>query len=195
MSMNVLMIILSVMIILLIMTWIPFRSIFEHFYGNNPLKAKIYVAVGENEDICKGKYDHDSNHGWVYRYKWHGVYSTVVVPRSYPYVYVLGCRKIRVMAGHATCAPLGGMPSEYWSLSGSQLDDVLRAHIGKDLANTIFGKAVNYMMILIVIGVALFGAYFLLKQSGVIGGPSVPVQPDTPSQTVPTGINNDRPLE
>lgn len=172
----------------LILTWMPWRSIFERLWGNNPKRAKVYVEAGEQIELCKGKMSTEAPVGARYTYKCFGEWCTVIVPQKYPYRYILGCRQIRVIYGQSTAAPLGGMTDTDIAVSGETLDAIFRAHIGSDLAKTIFGKAVNYMMILMIIGGVLVVGYFLFKQLGPgivpVQQPGIeqPLQPQQPQQ-------------
>lgn len=153
------------LLLMLLATWVPWRNIFEKIYGNNPYKAKVYVEAGEQITICKGKYYGDYSKGILYRFKYMGAWNTVIVPAKYPYRYLLGCRQIRVLIGQPVAAPLGGMIASDIKVSSSTLDDIFNAQIGKELAKSIFGKAMNIMTILIIVAVAIFACYFLYKQT------------------------------
>lgn len=177
----------------LIITWTPWRSIFEKIFGNNPTRAKVYVEIGEQDELCKGKLIRETPKGFVYRYKCFGVSYSVIVPFDYPYRYVLGCRKIRVIFGHATAAPLGGMATTSVKVSGADLDLILQSKIGAELVKTIFGKAINYLTILIILGVLIFAGYFMMKQFGIIGTPGQPGQPAQQTPVEQTGPK--QPLE
>ncbi|GAH37491.1 unnamed protein product, partial [marine sediment metagenome] len=150
--------------VLLVITWVPWRGIFEKLWGNNPLRGKIYVEAGEQITICKGKYYTDTPKGLIYQYKYFKMGQSVIVPFDYPYRYILGCRQIRVMAGQGAAAPLGGMSDKQCVVSGGTLNAVLEAHIGTELARTIFGKTMNIMMIVIIAAGIMFVGYFLFKQ-------------------------------
>lgn len=169
---------------LLVITWIPWRDVFEKLWGNNPLRAKVYVEAGEQITICKGKYYTDTPKGLIYQYKYMKIKQAVLVGRNYPYRYILGCRQIRVQAGQGTASPLGGMTEKECVVTAGTLNAVLEAHIGKELVTTIFGKAINIMMIIIVAaGIMLIG-YFMFKQFIAPGDiqPPVAEQQYTPEQ-------------
>lgn len=165
------------MLLLLVAAWTPWRSIFEKLWGNNPKRAKVYVEYGEQIALCKGKFLSDCKKGQRYRYKCYGEWCVVIVPSKYPYKYIFGGRQIRVIAGQGTAAPLGGMPDSSVAVSSATLDAIFRADIGTQLAKTIFGKAVNLMMVLIiVVGVVVLG-YFIYKQMSTGGLPGLSPQP------------------
>ena len=177
-------------LVLLIITWVPWRTIFERIWGNNPNRAKVYVESGEQIQLCKGKRVEDSTKGFRYRYKCYGEMQTVIVPKKYPYRYILGCRQIRVIHGNSTAAPLGGMVDSDVAVSGATLDAIFRAHIGSDLAKTIFGRTVNFMMILLIIGGVLVVVYFVFKQMNPVTPPVQPPaieQPLIPKPISPLG--------
>jgi len=188
------------MLLLLVIVFVPWRGIFEKIWGNNPKRAKVYVEYGEQIALCKGKFKDDCKKGQRYRYKCFGEWSTVIVPAHYPYRYILGCRQIRVIAGQGTAAPLGGMLDSSVVVSGVTLDAIFRANIGTELAKTIFGKAVNLMMVLIIVGgVALLG-FFIFKQMSTGGLPGLTPQPgiEQPAQPQPKQpaiVPNKGPLE
>lgn len=181
-----------ILLLLLIFTWVPWRDVFEKLYGNNPYKAKVYVEAGEQITICKGKYYGDGKRGIFYTYKFKGIWQNVIVPDGYPFRYILGCRQIRVILGQPSAAPLGGMQSNRLNISASQLDQIFKAHIGTELARTIFGKAINVMTILIIIGVIAFAAYFLYKQTQPGGMLAQPVEQQQQQQQIVPSINNNR---
>lgn len=176
-------------LLLLIITWTPWRSIFEKIWGNNPKRAKVYVEAGEQVILCRGKMGADSSKGFRYRYKCFGEWQTVLVSRKYPYRYILGCRQIRVIYGQSTAAPLGGMVDSECVVSGETLDAIFRAHIGADLAKSIFGKALNIMLILMVVGGVLVVGYFFMQQ---MSSTSTSVQP--PAIEQPKIIPQNTPL-
>lgn len=153
-----------ILLFLLIIAWVPWRGIFDKLWGNNPFKARVYVEAGEQTTICKGRLQADSPAGLVYAYKYFKRDLSVLVKYNYPYRYILGWRKIRVIAGQGVAAPLEGMAPETCIVSASTLNAVIEAHIGTELARTIFGKTLNIMMIIIMVaGIGLVG-YFFMKQ-------------------------------
>lgn len=173
-----------ILFFLLVITWMPWRNIFEKLWGNNPLRAKIYVEAGEQITICKGRYYTDTPKGIIYQYKYMKMKQAVIVKFDYPYRYILGCRQIRVQAGQGTASPLGDMSVKQCVVTASTLNAVLEAHIGKELVTTIFGKAVSIMMIIIIAGGIMLIGYFLFKQFIAPGDISPPVQEQqyTPEQ-------------
>ena len=182
-------IILAFMLVVLTLTWIPWRDIFEKLWGNNPRRAKVYVEAGEQVTICRGSLRGDCPKGFVYRFKYFGVWNSIIVPVKYPYRYILGCRQIRVIIGMPVAQPLGGMMLNELRVSSTALDAIFKAHIGSDLARTIFGKAFNWMMLLIVGVVLILGGYMVARQfievPGVSPGieqpaPAKPAQPSGP---------------
>lgn len=154
----------GLMVVLLIASWVPWRKIFEKYWGNNPTKAKVYVESGEQIILCQGNLVQSTSKAKRFRYKLFNEWQTVLVPSNYPVRYVLGCRQIRVIHGQSSPAPLGGMQESAIIVSPDTLDAIFRAHIGKDLAKTVFGKTLNYMtVIMVIVGMAIAG-YFLYQQ-------------------------------
>lgn len=198
MSIILLRIIMILLGLLLILTWIPWRDVFEKFFGNNALKAKIYVEAGEQVKLCKGRYYCDDKQGTLYKYKVFGVSSVVIVPEDYPYKYLMGSRMIRVIIGHTMASSWNADIKANKILTGSMLNDILDAHMGTEMARTIYGKALNIMSIVIIIGILIFAGYFIYRNVQPGGmfyqGENVPAQ----TQTVPnntTNIPNNHPLE
>lgn len=181
-----------ILFVLLIVSWMPWRDIFEKIWGNNPNRAKVYVEYGEQTILCKGRKVQGTERTARYRFKCLGVWRTVLVPKSYPMKYLLGSRMIRVVGDASSPSDLGGVTKTSIAVSGDMLDDVFRANIGANLIRTIFGKAIGVMTILIVIGILVFAGYFmynniLKKQSGQPQpqqGIEQPVQPQQPQEPV-----------
>jgi len=179
-------IIIIVLVLIMTVTWIPWRNVFISIWGNNPLKAKIYIESGEQIDICNGKYAGDTKDGLLYEYKYKKLSAVVFVPFRYPYRYIFGRRKVRVIWGQAHAAPLGGMTQSSVGMTGVTLDNILRARIGAELVKSVFGKAINYMLIMIIIGAFIIGGIFMYNK--YIKSPEVsepaPAQ-GTPAQQPP----------
>ena len=164
----------AIILLILIASWIPWRTIFDKVWGNNPTKAKVYVEAGEQIILCQGRLSGDCPQGNVYRFKYFGKWQSVIVPEKYPFRYILGCRQIRLKVGDSVASPLGDMTSSSTRVSSSTLDAIFRAHIGKDLAQTVFGKTFNWMIIIIaVVGIVAVG-FFLFRQ---FIATDIPVQP------------------
>lgn len=177
-----------VLLLLLVAVWVPWRTIFEKIFGNNPYKARVYVEAGEEIKICMGRYFSDSPRGVVYSYKYQGIRQKIIVPSDYPYKFILGTRQIRAIIGNPVAQPLGGYQPSRLTLGPADLNKVFEAHIAADLAKTIFGKAVNIMAILIIIGALVLAGVFFYKQMQVGGmfyhepaAQTAPVQPEQPA--------------
>lgn len=188
---NIIVIILFVLLFVLIISIIPYRRLFERFFGNNPYKAKIYVEAGEQVKVCKGKYFADSPDGTVYNYKYFGVSQSVIVPLGYPFRYLEGKRQIRVLAGQTVANKYADGDKPALKVGSSQLNNIFKAHMAEDLAKSIFGKAINMMTILIIIGGVIFGIFFIVKQMQP-GGALAPqtTQPPAVTQPVNPPVNN-----
>jgi len=182
MSQTIFIVIIAVMFLIITITWIPWRDLFEKLYGNNPLRAKVYVEAGEQITFCNGSYMGSTETGVLYEYKYKTVKYTVYVPCEYPYKYILGRRQIRVILGHADASPLAGESETQINISGDLLDLILRARVGAEIVSAIFGKAINYMMIAIFVGILIFGGYFIYKN---VLNKDTGQTPPTQSQNIP----------
>ena len=176
----ILMIMPFIMLILLVAVWIDWRKLFEKIWGDNPYKARVYVIAGDKEYPCKGNYAGSTARTILYRYKFNKIWHRVIVKDTYPFIYIQGFRKVRVMIGQSYAAPLEGYHEPECKVGGATLNDVMEAHIGSDLAKTIFGKAINFMTIIIVLAVLFFGGYFMYKN--VLSPNVTPTQPNQPAQ-------------
>jgi len=177
-------VLIGILCALIAFTWIPWRDIFEKLYGNNPLKAKVYVESGEQIVVCNGEYTGDTPDGMLYYYKYKGLKGTVFVPWDYPYRYIYGRRQIRVIWGHADASPLGGMTeTRLPQVTTVMLNNILSARIGAELVKGIFGKAVNWMMIIIIIGALIFGGIFFYNNIVEKSVDNNPQQTEQPAET------------
>lgn len=159
----------------LLLSAINWRGMFNKIYGNNPLRAKVYIEIGESIEYVNGVYSCAALNYAIYSYKYHGREYSVIVPDNYPYRYVVGRRKIRVIFGQSTAAPLGGVNSSDIKMSGDTLNLILRSRIGSELVRSVFGKAINYMVVLV--GVAVIGIAGYYVYTNVI-------KPSMPSENV-----------
>ena len=173
------MVILYIVIFLLgvglVLSAVNWRGVFNKVYGNNPLRAKVYIEIGESIEFVNGSYYGAAFNYAIYSYKFHGREYSVIVPDNYPYRYVVGRRKIRVIFGQSTAAPLGGVNASDIKMSGDTLNLVLRSRIGSELVRSVFGKAINYMVVLV--GVAVIGIAGYYVYTNVI-------KPSMPSENV-----------
>lgn len=176
-----------ILLFVIILMWIPWRSLFFKMWGDKPDRAKIYVEYGEHVEVCKGYLLTESPKGLIYSYKVYGRNYSVLVPRNYPYRFIFGSREIRVLFGDTVALPLvmaNGQPAKLPDVSPRLLDSVLKSHIGRDLVNTVFGKAVSLFMIFVILAILTVGGYYVyrnyLNPAGSNTG--IPAQTITPDQ-------------
>lgn len=169
--------------LLLVVSWVPWRDVFERVWGNNPNKAKIYVEYGEQTVLCKGRKVKGNYNIQKYQFKCQGVKRIVLVRKSYPYRYLMGARMIRVVGDALSAAPLGALiDTNQTVINGEMLNEVIEANIGASLVNSIFGKVVSIMQILVILGVLVLGGYFVYNN--MIRKTVPPAQQTNNGQTV-----------
>lgn len=204
MNYTIMWIMIAFMVVLFFLTIfliVPWREIFEKMYGNNPLKAKVYVEAGEQINFSNGSYYGSTEQGVLYTYKYKGIRYCVHVPDNYPFRFVMGRRKIRVEFGHADPSPhgvngkyshkvetleasaLGESVNTKLPISGDALEKILRARVGAELVSSVFGKAVNWVMLVVVFACIVGGGFFIYKNMVADKTPP-PVQTNTPGQTI-----------
>lgn len=182
-----------VLVIALVLTWIPWRKWAFRLWGDNPEKCKVYVEYGEHIEVCDGRLAQEHPKGLWYRYKCFDRNMSVIVPRLYPYRFVFGARQIRVKFGDMYPAPLGGEVKPV-GFAPTALDELMQSNIGKNLGQTIHGKALNIMSIIIVVVIVIVGGLFLYKNmiEPSMNKPAInqPAQQLTPEQAadLPPGV-------
>lgn len=99
---NVLGWVLIALIALAFVMMIDWRKIAAKWVANNPARARVYVAAGEQIDTVDGKLYYPGVKGAIYTYRWRKIRLAVYVPCDYPYKYLStsGRRMINVYAGN-----------------------------------------------------------------------------------------------
>jgi hypothetical protein len=176
------------LIVIAVILQLPWRKWLYNKYGDNPLKARIYVAVGNKEFPVNGELKKANKDGLVYEYKWEKKLRAVALPKDYSVVFIAGTgrRKIRVIAGQLTASPMDGSNSE--TFGQTEYDTLIRSGIAVDVVNSLTGKkAVNWLIMIIIIAVAV-GGYLVFKNMNKPAeiGPtptsnqSMPIYPEYP---------------
>lgn len=143
-----------------ILMMIPWRSIIEKHFGNNPEKARIFILIGEQEQPVNGRFVHADAEGYIYYYRWNKVFYQVFVPAAYPWRFLHGRRRINVVAGQDVASPLG---SETYSGSGEALNTMIGSKIAIQLVRSVSGNKGMPWVIVIIAAVVLIGGYFVMK--------------------------------
>lgn len=151
------------LIIIAVILQLPWRKYLEKKFGDNPLRARVYVMVGNKEFPVNGEFKKAVKDGLIYEYKWEKKSRSVVLPKDYPVIYVAGSgrRKIRVMAGQLVALPITGEnPVIFGQI---EYDTLTRSGIAVDVVNSLTGKkSVNWLIMIIIIAVAA-GGYLIFK--------------------------------
>ena len=105
MSMTVMNMILGISIGVLAISFlmmIDWRKMAAKWVANNPAKARVYVAAGEQIDSVDGKLYYPGVKGSIYRFKWHKISLAIYVKSDYPFKYLTtsGKRMINAYAGN-----------------------------------------------------------------------------------------------
>jgi len=105
MSMTLMNIILGISIGLIVIAFlmmIDWRKMAAKWVANNPAKARVYVAAGEQIDPVDGKLYYPGVKGSIYRFKWHKISLAIYVKSDYPFKYLTtsGKRMINAYAGN-----------------------------------------------------------------------------------------------
>jgi hypothetical protein len=173
-----------ILIVVAIALQLPWQKWLGEKFGDNPLKARVYVTVGNKEFPVNGKFLKAENRCTKYEYKWQGKNRTVILPADYPVVYVAftGRRKIRVIAGQLTAVPMDGTNSQ--TFGQPEYDTLTRSGIAVDVVNSLTGKkAVSWIMIIIIVVVAA-ASYFLYKNMNKPAGEQPGITPVPTANTI-----------
>jgi hypothetical protein len=183
--MNTTLIIVITIISLLLVTvgiikMIPWRDLFEKYFGNNPEKARVFIEIGEEVKPVNGELSHAGINGDMYRYKYRKLIFTVDVPADYPYKFLHGRRLIRVNYGEVVAKRFDektdGQGGAY------DVDILLRSQIAVQLVKSVSGSKAIPWLIIGIAAVVLVAGYFVVKN--MTGSNKVPVPP-TPTPTLP----------
>src|SRR4030042_5037590 len=89
-----------IVLIAAILTNIDWYKLFYRKWGNDPMKAKVYVDYGENEMFYDGYYLYVDNYAIYYEYYIDKARYVVRVPIAWEWVFVSGRRKVLVDCGN-----------------------------------------------------------------------------------------------
>lgn len=159
-----------------LLRWIDWYKVFKHFYGNNPLKAKIYLKIGETEEVIEGKYSYVDDKYIFYSYDFGKRGHTVAVSLNYPYIYVFGKRKILVDFGKGVAKPLSGIVKT--TIGSETLNDSVNGALATKVVNSIQSRGfkVQFQHILLIIAV-LIGAFLFYRHYQEQESSKVPAGP------------------
>lgn len=169
------------LIVVAVILQLPWRKWLEKKFGDNPLKARVYVTVGNKEFPANGELKKIGLKWLEYHYKWENKMRIVIVPKEYPVIYVAGSgrRKIRVMAGELTAVPCDGTNSVVFGQV--EYETLVKSGIAVEVVNSLTGKKAVSWVILIVIVVIAVGGYMLFKNMNK--SPEIPLP--TANQSIP----------
>ena len=145
---------------------IDWRALAIKWVGNNPQHAQIYLKAGSNVKTIQGERGHVSADVQEYKYNSRNengkkIKQIVIIPVNYPYEYIRGRRIIGIMDGLLVSSPLGFMDQESLSKYRESEADISAFTESKTLVQLVrsikSSKPVNWMMILVIIGVAVVG--------------------------------------
>jgi len=163
----------SLLILVGILRMIDWYKVFQKYYGDNPIKARVYVEYGEKTDPVEGKLYGVLENSAIYEYTWAGVKQMVVVKHDYPWRFIYGRRIIRVLPGKAFSQPIKNLGTQVLvaepfdqgvspDLGGArELDVTIRGQTQIELVKSIKGrKSVNFAVGMVVIVAVVVGVYF-----------------------------------
>jgi hypothetical protein len=177
---------------------IDWRAIALKWVGNNPQHAQIYIKAGGNVKTIQGERGHVSGVDQEYIYEGRDKdgkkqKAIVIIPVGYPYEYIRGRRIIGIMDGLLVPSPLGFMDQESLAKYREAEADISAFTESKTLVQLVrsikSSKPVNWMMILIIIGVAVVGYLWYQNNQEKQDNPVVPavtanntlIQPSKPA--------------
>ena len=186
--MTVITIIMLVSVVLLlvgaIVRSVDWKGIAIRWVGYNPSRAQVYIKAGNHVRTVEGKRDKDND--LIYHYKIDKKEKTLIVTANYPHEDIRGRRIIGICDGVVVPSPLGFMSAEeikHFKETEQEVSAVLHsALITKMLKSLSSGKALNWLMVVIVLGGLAVG-YMLFKDKinppAVSGNYTEQVQPGT----------------
>lgn len=156
------------LVIGLLMSLIDWRKIFERLFGNNPMKARVYVETDEQVEVMNGKMVYSGTKGMMYQYHWQKENCVVCVPFDYPYKYLNGRRMIRVRCGEVSPRAWDGKPLA--SEGVFSVSALVYSHLVREAVMAMTSKKQTpWLWIMIISGVLLAGyilyTYVLAPQS------------------------------
>ena len=174
-------------VIVSILRSVDWYSVFAGRYGNNPLKAKVYVKTANGELFYDGWYVGNDDKFFYYDYLIDKYRHTAIVPILWDTLYVRGRRKICVDFGNEFAKPLVA-GDVYQAMMGSEtfskaIDKRLALEMVKSVKSRKGISIGLWLVVIAVIGVGLF--IWKPWQSKTV--PEYPVtQNQTQIQTTPT---------
>lgn len=179
---------------------IDWYKVFNKVYGDNPAKARVYIEYGEKIESIEGKLYGVLENSILYEFAWGKDKHMVIVKHDYPYMFIHGHRKIRVLPGQAFAAPIAGVSGKVFQtapldegkspeLGGSrELNVTIRGQTQIDMVKSIKShKATSIMAIILVVAAVGVGLWFfynnMIKDSDIIPVQQQQQQP-TPTQSI-----------
>jgi hypothetical protein len=167
---------------------VPWRKILEHYIANNPLKALVYIEIGDAEncetECVHGQFVYSNEQGAFYAYTWRGGELVISVKSGYGYKWLHGRRCLRLASpGDAWASPwTKATIPEGVQKSGYDLNAIYKGHVGVELVKSIYSnkKGISWFMILVIIVGLGIGYYFYQQQQKAVVPPV-----KTPAPVVP----------
>lgn len=146
-------------------------------FGDNPDKARVFLYDGVHKvkgvDGKKVKY---KKYALSFMYKnYSKKLRTVVVPSGYPEIFIQGKRWIWVEGGKLIATLPGYNPKiKLKNYDSDEFDTLVGSHLAVDIVNSVTGKAIGWLMILLVAGACVAG-FFLFRNFFGSEEPPIPV--------------------
>lgn len=155
-------------VIISILRSVDWYSVFASRYGNNPLKAKVYVDYGQNEVFYDGWYIGSDDKWFFYEYVIEKRLHTVLVPVTWlpNFTFVRGRVKICVDFGNEYAKPLVAGDMYPSSMGSETLNTMIDKRLALEMAKSIKSrKGMNIGLFIIVAVVVVGGFLFWRSQS------------------------------
>lgn len=166
---------IGVLVVILILTNIPWRRLAEYWVKDNPSRCVVYYDTGKNTEKCYGNRVTVGENGSTYHYKRRGQKLTLLVPKSYPHKYCNGLRMLMVRDGDLKAD--GFKYEQYLDLDRDTAGELMWGHLLHGLLRDIQGKT-QQSWIWIVVAVLAGAAVFYVAQNYIVpnfvdgGGPA-----------------------
>ena len=157
--------VVAVLLIGAIVRNIEWKKIAVKWVAYNPKKAIIFIRTGDNVNHFPG--EQDKNNSLMYEWSINRKdKQTIILPDNYPHLNLIsqGRRIIGIVNGKPVASPLGFMTVEEAAKYKETIVEISgltqSQMVEKALRSITRSKPVNWMMILIICGVAVAGFWY-----------------------------------